>query len=70
MGAQFDWTLMQTTQIPVPWMLGGGLEARNVVRAIEQSGTPCVDVSSGVEKNWGEKSHSAISRFVQAAKFG
>ena len=70
MGAQFDWTLMQTTQIPVPWMLGGGLEARNVVRAIEQSGTPCVDVSSGVEKKRGEKSHSAISRFVQAAKFG
>jgi len=29
-----------------------------------------VDVSSGVEKNRGEKNHSAISRFVQAAKFG
>jgi phosphoribosylanthranilate isomerase len=70
MGAQFDWTLMQTAQIPLPWMLGGGLDSGNVARAIEQSGTPCVDVSSGVEKNRGEKNHSAISRFVQAAKFG
>ena len=70
MGAQFDWTLMQTAQIPLPWMLGGGLDSGNVARAIEQSGTPCVDVSSGVEKERGEKNHSAISRFVQAAKFG
>ena len=70
MGVQFDWTLMRNAYIPIPWMLGGGLDADNVAEAITLSGANCVDVSSGVEKKRGEKSLSAISRFVKSAKFG
>ena len=70
MGVQFDWTLMRDANIPIPWMLGGGLDADNVAEAITLSGADCVDVSSGVEKKRGEKSLSAISRFVKSAKFG
>ena len=70
MGAQFDWNLMRDANIPIPWMLGGGLDSANVAEAITLSGADCVDVSSGVEKKRGEKSLSAISRFVKSAKFG
>ena len=70
MGAQFDWNLMRDANIPIPWMLGGGLNSDNVAEAITLSGADCVDVSSGVEKKRGEKSLSAISRFVKSAKFG
>ncbi len=69
MGAQFDWNLMRDANIPIPWMLGGGLDSDNVAEAITLSGADCVDVSSGVEKKRGEKSLSAISRFVKSAKF-
>jgi phosphoribosylanthranilate isomerase len=39
-----------------------------VKEAIAISGARAVDISSGVEKNRGEKSKSAISAFVHAAK--
>ena len=51
-------------------MLAGGLNAGNVAQAIEITQAPCVDISSGVEKNRGEKSKTAISAFVHAAKLG
>ena len=70
MGHCFDWRYLAEAQLPVPFMLAGGLTADNVGQAVSLTGADCVDVSSGVEKNRGEKCKSAISAFVKAAKFG
>ena len=70
MGESFDWRLLAEAELPLPFMLAGGLTATNVAQAITLTNAPCVDVSSGVEKNRGEKCKTAISAFVKAAKFG
>ena len=70
MGKSFDWRYLAEADLAMPFMLAGGLSADNVAQAISLTGAPAVDVSSGVEKNRGEKSKSAISAFVKAAKFG
>jgi len=70
MGQSFDWRYLAEARLPVPFMLAGGLTAGNVAEAVALTRPDCVDVSSGVEKNRGEKSKSAISAFVKAAKFG
>ena len=66
----FDWQYLAEIELPLPFMLAGGLTAANVAQAVNLTNAPCVDVSSGVEKNRGEKSKTAISAFVKAAKFG
>ena len=67
-GSSFDWSYLADFKSPTPWMLAGGLNAGNVAKAIQITNAPCVDISSGVEKNRGEKSKTAISAFVHAAK--
>jgi phosphoribosylanthranilate isomerase len=67
-GAAFDWQLLRGRSFSRPWLLGGGLNADNVARAIETSGAQAVDVSSGVETSPGVKSAEMIANFVIAAK--
>jgi phosphoribosylanthranilate isomerase len=67
-GAAFDWQLLRGRSFLRPWLLGGGLNADNVARAIETSGAQAVDVSSGVETAPGVKSAEMIAAFVAAAK--
>ncbi len=69
-GSSFDWSYLANFKSSTPWMLAGGLNAGNVAKAIQITQAPAVDISSGVEKNRGEKSKTAISAFVQAAKLG
>jgi len=64
----FDWTLLAGRRWKLPWMLAGGLTARNVAQAIRLSGAPAVDVSSGVESSPGVKDPAKIRRFIRAAK--
>ncbi len=66
----FDWSLMAGRKWPIPWMLAGGLNARNVRAAIRASGARAVDVSSGVERAPGVKDPAKIKRFIRAAKGG
>ena len=70
MGKSFDWRYLAEAELPLPFMLAGGLTPANVAQAVNLTSAPCVDVSSGVEINRGEKSTTAISAFVKAAKFG
>lgn len=70
MGRSFDWRHLAEAELPLPFMLAGGLTAANVAKAVSLTKAQCVDVSSGVEKNKGEKSKTAISAFVKATKFG
>ena len=69
-GMSFDWRYLAEVELPLPFMLAGGLTVANVAQAVTLTNAPCVDVSSGVEKNRGKKSKTAISAFVKAAKFG
>jgi phosphoribosylanthranilate isomerase len=49
-------------------MLSGGLDAENVGRAIDMTGAPIVDVSSGVESAPGRKDAAAIIKFIEAVR--
>jgi phosphoribosylanthranilate isomerase len=67
-GAAFDWQLLRGRTFSRPWLLGGGITAENVARAISISGAMAVDVSSGVEAAPGIKSAEMIREFVAAAR--
>lgn len=67
-GHQLDWGLLDGAEIPLPWMLAGGLRPDNLAGALATSGATALDVSSGVENTAGEKDASLISAFVSAAK--
>jgi len=67
-GLAFDWRLLQGLQIPLPWGLGGGLDAETVGAALAQVRPAFVDVSSGVESEPGLKSLAKINAFATAVK--
>jgi len=64
----FEWALMRGFSSKLPWMLAGGLTAKNVAAAIKASGTRAVDVSSGVETQPGVKSPAKIRAFIKAVR--
>ena len=66
----FDWGLLAGTRWNLPWLLAGGLTPDNVQAAIRVSGTPGVDVSSGVETAPGVKDAGLIDAFITATKAG
>ena len=66
-GVIFDWMLLAGCVWKKPWMLSGGLNARNVAEAIRITGAMAVDVSSGVEDRPGHKDSDLIRQFIVAA---
>ena len=64
----FDWSVLRGWPAPVPWVLAGGLTPRTVAAAIQRTGAPAVDVSSGVERTRGVKDPALIAAFVAAAR--
>mgnify|MGYP005639806417 CR=1 FL=1 len=64
-GLVFDWKLIADYQWNVPWMLSGGLHAKNVQEAIKISGAKIVDISSGLESEPGNKDISMIETFMK-----
>jgi len=67
-GTPFDWTLMAGRRFQRPWFLAGGLDPWNLTQAVQQSGAPLLDVSSGVERGPGLKDPALIAAFLDAAK--
>ena len=67
-GISFDWTLLSRDGSERAFMLSGGLDAGNVARAIDTTGAPIVDVSSGVESAPGRKDDAAIIKFIEAVR--
>ena len=54
------------------WMLAGGLNIRNLKKAVELTGAPIVDISSGVELEKGIKCSKKIKElvsYVEKSKF-
>jgi phosphoribosylanthranilate isomerase len=67
-GMSFDWSLLDRKRHRRAFMLSGGLNPGNVAQAIEATGAPIVDVSSGVENYPGIKDLSLIKSFIEAAR--
>lgn len=68
MGLAFDWSLLAGWKNRFAWGLAGGLNPSNVADAIQQTGAPLVDTSSGVESEPGKKDASLIAEFCKAAR--
>jgi phosphoribosylanthranilate isomerase len=64
----FDWTILSGRTVPLPWLLAGGLTPDNVAEAVNVTGAPGVDVSSGVESCRGVKSVELIRAFLDRVK--
>jgi phosphoribosylanthranilate isomerase len=67
-GTSFDWSILHGRRFAQPWFLAGGLDVDNVARAVERSGAPLVDVSSGVETAPGVKDPALIEAFLEAVR--
>jgi phosphoribosylanthranilate isomerase len=67
-GMSFDWSLLDRKRHRRAFMLSGGLNPSNVAQAIDATGAPIVDVSSGVEISPGIKDLSLIAFFIAAAR--
>jgi phosphoribosylanthranilate isomerase len=68
LGKSFDWHLLEGLELPVPFMLSGGLDPSNVAEALRITRAPGVDVSSGVESAPGVKDPEKIRAFIRAAR--
>lgn len=67
-GRAFDWDLLAGADLPLGWMLSGGLDADTVAAALARTGATAVDISSGVESAPGVKDPARIAAFVAAAR--
>ena len=63
----FDWAILSSRSVPLPWMLAGGLTPDNLAEAVRVTGARAVDVSSGVESSRGVKSIDLIRAFLAKA---
>jgi phosphoribosylanthranilate isomerase len=68
LGKAFDWHLLEGLTPQVPFLLSGGLDARNVGEALRITRPDGLDVSSGVENAPGEKDVEKIRAFIRAAR--
>lgn len=68
MGLSFDWSLVANWKGPLAWGLAGGLTPENVAQAVQLTGAPLVDTSSGVESAPGIKDIDRIAAFCAAAR--
>ncbi|MGD8912312.1 MAG: phosphoribosylanthranilate isomerase [Candidatus Thiodiazotropha sp.] len=66
-GECFDWRRIPTT-LASRIILAGGLDATNVVQAIQQVHPYAVDVSGGVERSKGVKDAAKIEAFIAGVK--
>jgi phosphoribosylanthranilate isomerase len=66
-GEAFDWALIPS-ELPVPVVLSGGLNAANVAEGIRRVRPWAVDVSSGVEAEKGIKDAAKIAAFMQGVR--
>ena len=68
LGRSFDWRLLENLDPGLPFMLSGGLDARNIAEALRITRADAVDVSSGVERASGVKDLDKIRAFIAAAR--
>jgi phosphoribosylanthranilate isomerase len=65
-GSTFDWGLVRKAkELGVPIILAGGLNPKNVQKAVTTVRPYAVDVSSGIEESPGKKSPWLMREFIQ-----
>ena len=67
-GAVFDWHILESLDIKLPFMVSGGLNAENIAQAVRVTRAGGVDVSSGVERAPGVKDPELMRAFIRAAR--
>ena len=68
MGLTFDWSLLTAWKNRAAWGLAGGLTPANLAEAVQITGAPLIDTSSGVESAPGVKDVDKIAAFLKAAR--
>lgn len=61
----FDWKLFANQPWENNWMLSGGLNEKNIAKAVNTTGARAVDISSGVERGPGQKDPKLINAFIE-----
>ena len=67
-GKNFNWNILSKVDINLNYIISGGLNHKNVLKALTLTKAKGVDVSSGVEKEYGLKSNELISKFCNSVK--
>lgn len=67
-GRKFDWKLLDGLRLKERVFISGGLNYRNVSKAIRAFNPDWVDVSSGVEISPGKKNAALMRRFVDTVR--
>src|SRR5258705_12551466 len=68
LGAVFDWHVLESLDLKLPFMVSGGLNAENIAQAVRVTRAGGVDVSSGVERAPGVKDPEMIRAFIRQAR--
>ena len=67
-GKTFNWKILKKEKKKVDWLLAGGINLSNVLKAIKITKTKGLDISSGVEISKGIKSSQLIKSFVNKCR--
>ncbi len=67
-GKTFNWKIFDKNKLNVKWLLAGGINLSNVIRAIKKTKANGIDVSSGVEIKKGVKSINLVKAFVKKCR--
>lgn len=67
-GKNFNWGSIKKAKISRPFFLSGGLNPKNVLRAIKSLGPQWIDASSGLEASYGKKDHRLMEEFISKVK--
>jgi len=63
-GKTSDWNLAMKVKNTHPLILSGGLNTKNILKAIETVSPHAVDVNSGVEDSPGKKNHGKVKKII------
>lgn len=67
-GKTLDWDTLQAFNPKCAWLLAGGLTLDNILEALSQVKPSGIDLSSGVERNPGDKDLSKVSQLFEQLK--
>ena len=67
-GKPFDWNMLNENDFDEDWLLAGGLNEKNIHKAVNLTNPTGVDISSGVEIAKGKKSPQLIKNFVRICR--
>jgi phosphoribosylanthranilate isomerase len=67
-GQTLNWEALAQFVSPLPWLLAGGLNPQNITMALGQVQPSGIDLSSGVEKQPGDKDLEKVAQLFQVLK--